>query len=161
MTGAARVSTWWTWASPGLALNIHVAAETTDIGMVMPAALYRDLSKNGSEDNGKPTPKKSEDVYWDVIQRVELLKDFHDQSRISGQLHVCSFTKTVADRSSGDNWVAIGETAYVIDPISSAGVTVALRSGKFAASVLDEALSRERVSFPRVTGSFNQKASCR
>jgi flavin-dependent dehydrogenase len=143
----------WLW-------NIHVAAETTDLGMVMPAALYRDLSKNGSEGNGTPTPKKSEDVYWDVIQRVELLKDFQDQSRISGPLHVCSFTKTVADRSSGDNWVAIGETAYVIDPISSAGVTVALRSGKFAASILDEALAKgDSVISPRNRKFYHKRLS--
>jgi 2-polyprenyl-6-methoxyphenol hydroxylase-like FAD-dependent oxidoreductase len=47
----------------------------------------------------------------------------------------------VADQATGDNWLAVGETAYVIDPISSGGVTVALRSGKFAAGILNEALS--------------------
>lgn len=131
----------WMW-------NIHVAAETTDIGIVMPAALYRSLDNGGTQGNGCPPAKGTEDVYWEILRKVELLSDFADRSRTAGPLRVCSFQNSVADRAAGDNWLAVGETAFVIDPISSGGVTVALRSGKFAASVLDQALSEGQTYLP-------------
>jgi flavin-dependent dehydrogenase len=131
----------WLW-------NIHVAAETTDIGMVLPAALYRSLAGGDGQGNGNSKAKAMEDVYWETLQKVELLSDFADRSRIAGPLRACSFQNTVADKAAGDNWLAVGETAYVVDPISSGGVTVALRSGKFAASILDEALSKGETSLP-------------
>jgi flavin-dependent dehydrogenase len=123
----------WMW-------NIHVAAGTTDIGMVLSASLYNSMANGGQKVSGNSESKGKEDVYWEILQKVELLAEFADRSRAAGPLSVCSFQNTVADRASGDNWLAVGETAYVIDPISSGGVTVALRSGKFAASILNEAL---------------------
>jgi flavin-dependent dehydrogenase len=131
----------WTW-------NIHVARMTTDIGMVLPAALYRSLASSEPQPNGNVDSKRADDVYWEILQKVELLSEFSDRCRAAGPLQVCSFQNTVADRSSGDNWLAVGETAYVIDPISSGGVTVALRSGKFAASILHEALSQGQTKLP-------------
>ena len=48
----------WTW-------NIHVGAEITDIGMVLPATLYRSLASGGTEGNGAgPDTKEAEEVYW-------------------------------------------------------------------------------------------------
>lgn len=129
----------WVW-------NIHISSETTDIGMVLPAELYKSLSANGN--NGSKNGKKKDDIYWEILQKVELLSEFADQSRISGPLYVCSFQNTMAQTSTGNNWLAVGETAYVIDPISSGGVTVALRSGKFASSILDEALSKGQTDLP-------------
>ena len=124
----------WTW-------NIHVGAETTDIGMVLPATLYRSLA-NGLESNGDHDTKEADDVYWKLLEKVELLNEFADKSLTAGPLQVCSFQNTMAERAAGDNWLAVGEAAYVIDPISSGGTTLALRSGKFAANILDEALTQ-------------------
>ena len=144
----------WTW-------NIHVGAEITDIGMVLPATLYRSLASGGSEGNGDgPDTKEAEDVYWNLLGRVKLLSDFADQSRTAGPLQVCSFQNTMAERAAGDNWLAVGEAAYVIDPISSGGTTIALRSGKFAARILDEALSNGLTQVPeRDRRFFHQRLS--
>lgn len=136
----------WIW-------NIHVDSETTDIGMVLPAALYRSLAGTGS---GRPA-KDKEEVYWELLRQVDLLREFADQSRTDGPLRTCSFQNTVADRSGGDNWLAVGESAFVIDPISSGGVTVALRSGKFAASILNEALSEGQDHLPQRSRRFYQR----
>jgi flavin-dependent dehydrogenase len=130
----------WVW-------NIHVADETTDIGMVLPAALYRSMVNGepqaaGCHNEECSAPKAADGVYWELLRKVELLADLADGSRVAGPLRVCSFQNSFADRAAGDNWLAVGETAFVIDPISSGGVTVALRSAKFAADILDEALSR-------------------
>src|SRR5438045_668212 len=45
----------------------------------------------------------------------------------------CSFQDMVAHQSAGENWIAIGEAAFVVDAILSSGVTLALRTGFFAA----------------------------
>ena len=137
----------WIW-------NIHVDSQTTDIGMVLPAAHYRCLA--GGNNGGGPAKSKDE-VYWEVLQQVELLSEFADQSRSAGPLRTCSFQNTVADKSGGDNWLAVGESAFIIDPISSGGVTVALRSGKYAASILDEALSKGQDSLPERNRRFYQR----
>jgi flavin-dependent dehydrogenase len=144
----------WTW-------NIHVGAEITDIGMVLPATLYRSLASGGLEGNGDgPDTKEAEDVYWKLLEKVKLLSDFADQSRTAGPLQVCSFQNTMAERAAGDNWLAVGEAAYVIDPISSGGTTIALRSGKFAARILDEALSKGQTQVPeRDRHFFHQRLS--
>jgi len=56
---------------------------------------------------------------------------------------------SLAEGAGGENWLAVGEAAYVIDPISSGGTTLALRSGKFAANILDKALSEGQTQLPR------------
>lgn len=132
----------WTW-------NIHVGVETTDIGMVLPATLYRSLANGGSEGNGSADTKEADDVYWKLLGKVKLLSDFADKSRTAGPLQTCSFQNTMADGAGGDNWLAVGEAAYVIDPISSGGTTLALRSGKFAANILDKALAEGKTLLPK------------
>lgn len=132
----------WTW-------NIHVAAETTDIGMVLPATLYRSLANGGSQGNGSADTKEADDVYWKLLEKVKLLSEFADKSRTAGPLQTCSFQNTMAEGAGGDNWLAVGEAAYVIDPISSGGTTLALRSGKFAANILDKALAEGKTQLPK------------
>lgn len=129
----------WIW-------NIHVDSETTDIGMVVPAEHYRKLA--GSGVNGSRSPKGTDEVYWQLLGQVELLAEFADRSRAAGPLHVCSFQNSVADRAGGENWLAVGESAFIVDPISSAGVTVALRGAKFVSSILHDALSKGLASLP-------------
>jgi flavin-dependent dehydrogenase len=137
----------WTW-------NIHVGAETTDIGMVLPATLYRSLANGGSKGNGGADTKEANDIYWKLLEKVKLLTEFADQSRTAGPLQTCSFQNTMADRAGGDNWLAVGEAAYVIDPISSGGTTLALRSGKFAANILDKALAEGKTQLPESDRHF-------
>lgn len=142
----------WVW-------NIHVAANTTDVGMVLPAALYRSLvaarqPTNGGRDSELSDTRVADEVYWELLQKVEQLADMADRSRVAGPLRVCSFQNQFADQAAGDNWLAAGETAFVIDPISSGGVTVALRSGKFAARILNEALSQNKALVPALSRRY-------
>lgn len=57
--------------------------------------------------------------------------------------HVQSFSATTQTLSavSGDNWLAVGDAASAFDPLSSAGVTTAVRRGIAAASLIARALS--------------------
>jgi halogenation protein CepH len=56
----------------------------------------------------------------------------------------CSFQNMVCDRSHGENWIAVGEAAFVVDAILSSGFTMSLRTGFFAADIIAEALAQTR-----------------
>lgn len=114
----------WFW-------NIHVGLHTTDIGIVIPSSYYTTF---------KLKELTTEDIYRKLLKQVSPLADFVDSAGEIGTLHTCGFRNYVADRATGDNWIAVGESAFLIDPISSGGVTAALRAGKSAALIVDEAL---------------------
>ena len=48
----------------------------------------------------------------------------------------------VSHRSSGPNWIAVGEAAFVVDAILSSGFTMSLRTGFLASDIVGEALAR-------------------
>jgi flavin-dependent dehydrogenase len=56
----------------------------------------------------------------------------------------CSFQDLVAHRSHGENWIAVGEAAFVVDAILSSGFTMSLRTGFLASDIIAEALARGR-----------------
>jgi hypothetical protein len=58
------------------------------------------------------------------------------------ELWTCSFQNMVSHRSSGPNWIAVGEAAFVVDAILSSGFTMSLRTGFFASDIVGEALAR-------------------
>ena len=66
--------------------------------------------------------------------------DVHSVSNISYQNH-CFV---------GDGFVLIGDAAIFVDPIFSAGVTLAMRSAMFAADTIDDALNAGDVSAARL-----------
>src|SRR5438309_1947961 len=47
----------------------------------------------------------------------------------------------ILDRITGDSWIAIGDAASMVDPLSSAGVLKALKSGVAAADRITEGLA--------------------
>jgi hypothetical protein len=57
------------------------------------------------------------------------------------ELWTCSFQNMVSHRSAGENWIAVGEAAFVVDAILSSGFTMALRTGFFASDIVAEALA--------------------
>ena len=46
------------------------------------------------------------------------------------------------ERSSGPNWIAVGEAAFVVDAILSSGFTMSLRTGFLASDIVEEALAK-------------------
>ncbi|MCX4241061.1 NAD(P)/FAD-dependent oxidoreductase [Paraliomyxa miuraensis] len=119
----------WAW-------NIHVDERTTDIGVVIPASYLRETSADH-----RPRARP-EDVYAEILSKIEPLSGFLASHAPEGPLHVCSFRNDVVERIAGPNWLSVGEAAFVLDPISSGGVTAALRSGRFASILIGDALER-------------------
>jgi flavin-dependent dehydrogenase len=64
------------------------------------------------------------------------------QSTSELRVHARSFQCSVLDRASGPNWVAIGESAAMIDPLTSNGFTFALRFAEHASDLIASSLQR-------------------
>jgi halogenation protein CepH len=62
------------------------------------------------------------------------------------QVHTISNISYLADAFAGDGFVLVGDASSFVDPIFSAGVTLAVRGGVFAAQALDEGLQRGDLS---------------
>lgn len=108
----------WVWEIP-------IERNRTSIGVVMPTERFRSLRGVGL------TPTE-------IVSRV--LSDFpHFQGlRDSdvGRIESRAFRSYVSDRTAGANWLMIGEAAAFIDPLTSLGVTAAMRTAAEAASVI-------------------------
>jgi flavin-dependent dehydrogenase len=65
------------------------------------------------------------------------------------RLHVRPCETSYLERSAGERWVAVGDAASVLDPLSSGGILKALRSGRQAAEALQAALGGDRTALPR------------
>ena len=76
------------------------------------------------------------------------------------ELWTCVFQDGTAERSSGPNWVSVGESAFVVDGLLSSGFTAALRQGANAAEIVDDALRREAMELsPRRRDLYHRKVS--
>jgi flavin-dependent dehydrogenase len=60
---------------------------------------------------------------------------------IDGSSVVRDASVSALDRNAGDGWLAVGDAAISLDPLSSSGITSALMGGLHAATALDGALS--------------------
>lgn len=84
--------------------------------------------------------KRDQGLSIDEIYRQELAKFPHFvpllQSGLGGEMNVTSFRCRVYLNVSGPNWLICGEAASMVDPITSNGVTAALRHSAEASSLI-------------------------
>ena len=74
---------------------------------------------------------------------------------LSGAPITRTAASTRAVEVAGDGWLAVGDAAISFDPLSSQGVTTALRGGEQAAGALLEALGGDRSGIPRYAASVD------
>ncbi len=63
-----------------------------------------------------------------------------------GKIHVTTSASHELEPPVGDDWIAVGDAAFAVDPLSSGGVDFALRSAMAAADVL---LGGDRAAYQR------------
>ncbi len=116
----------WIW-------DINVSDDVTDIGIVVAeedfAVLKRKLGSLRA-------------VYLHQVEKHDDLAWLPPMVTEDTELWTCTFQDRVAHRSTGENWIAVGESAAVVDAILSSGFTSSLRAGFNAAEIVDDALSR-------------------
>jgi len=60
------------------------------------------------------------------------------------------------DCTAGPNWLAAGDAAISVDPLSSQGILFALRSGLAAAQAIEESRAGSRLALPELSRSTRE-----
>ena len=107
----------WAWEIP-------IRKDCASIGVVMSARDYR------SDYRSKDEAMRSE------LAKYPRFADF-DRSHPSS-VFSRGYRSHVSDRVSGSNWMLVGEAAAFVDPLTSLGVTAALRSAHEASELIIE-----------------------
>lgn len=119
------------WYSVGLSDGHAVAAYMTDA----------DLYSRGT---------RATTGFWHAqLERtahtVEGLRTF----RHAGRLKVVAANSAVMDQSAGANWLAVGDAASALDPLSSLGIYKALEMGLYAAKAIHERVGGDEAALSR------------
>jgi len=120
----------WVWEIP-------VSPGVVSVGYVAPgAAIKAKRDAGGSVDS----------VFQQQLAKFSRFQPLLQQGSL-GQVNVTSFRCRVYKESAGPNWLIAGEAASLVDPMTSNGVTAALRhAAEGAASILK---FRKRGELPR------------
>ncbi len=109
----------WIWEIP-------VSPDTVSVGYVAPGAALKRQREQGAS---------LEDVFRRQLMKFSGLEPLLQQDPL-GPLSVTSFRCRVYLNSAGANWLIAGEAASLVDPMTSNGVTAALRHAAEAAALI-------------------------
>lgn len=118
----------WIW-------DIHVSETSTDIGLVVTERDFRNLYAESSSlaQLFYREASKHDDLAW-LLPLIQEDTPFW----------TCTFQNGIAHQSSGENWIAVGESAFLVDAILSSGITVALRSGFLSSKIIMHSLKQNQ-----------------
>ena len=124
----------WIWEIP-------ITPSTLSVGCVMPAWRVKQQSQNG--------------VDVDAILRQELLKyprlaKLLEQQQAL-QISRCAFRNYVSESACGANWLMIGESASLPDPLTANGVTACFRHARESTRLIQAAFGRRSLSVKQQT----------
>jgi menaquinone-9 beta-reductase len=125
----------WVWEIP-------INPTTVGIGYVAPADVIKTKRQQGHS---------VEAIYASVLGRIPRLAALLPAAHLPAP-HVVSYRCRVHLRLTGPNWIATGESAAMVDPMTSNGVTAALRHAQEAAQLLIRA--GNRAVLPRLASAL-------
>jgi menaquinone-9 beta-reductase len=109
----------WIWEIP-------VSPDTVSIGYMVPGEALKAKREGGGS---------VEDIFRQQLMKFSRFEPLVQQGAI-GQVNLTSFRCRVHLDSAGPNWLIAGEAASLVDPITSNGVTAALRHAAEAAALI-------------------------
>jgi flavin-dependent dehydrogenase len=116
----------WIWEIP-------ISAEFQSVGVTMPATeLKRRLAGTGDVER----------VVREELRRHRRFDELLLANEAPLQVHTRSVQCYVHRRTSGPNWLLVGEAAALVDPLTSNGFTFALRFGSHASELIARSLDR-------------------
>jgi flavin-dependent dehydrogenase len=118
-----RLENKWFW-------NIPVSATKTSVGLVI------------DKDEFTRSPGRPDEIFQHWVESSRVVKKFMANARLVGAMQTTSDFSYFNRRLVSPRTLRIGDAAGFMDPIFSAGVYLAMWSGKLAAEVLQMALSR-------------------
>lgn len=125
----------WVWEIP-------INPTTVGVGYVAPADVIKAKRQQG---------QSVEAIYADALARIPRLAALLPAAHLRAP-HVVSYSCRVHSRISGPNWIATGESAAMVDPMTSNGVTAGLRHAQEAAQLIIRA--GRRATLPRLASAL-------
>jgi flavin-dependent dehydrogenase len=120
----------WVWEIP-----IH--RNTISVGYVAPGEAIREMRQRG---------QTVEDIFIERMRRFARFEPLlQTQEGISAQ--VTSFRCRVHRKIAGPNWLVVGEAASMVDPMTSNGVTAALRHADESSRLIVRSFHRQRLPY--------------
>jgi flavin-dependent dehydrogenase len=120
----------WIWEIP-------ISAEVQSVGVTLPAIeLKRRLAGTGDVER----------VVREELRRHRRFDELLLANEAPLQVHTRSVQCYVHRRTSGPNWLLVGEAAALVDPLTSNGFTFALRFGSHASELIARSLDRPELS---------------
>jgi len=118
----------WVWEIP-------VSPDTVSVGYVAPGTAVK-----AQRDAGLSV----EDIFRQQLMKFVRFEPLLQQGA-NGPINVTSFRCRVHQQSAGPNWLVAGEAASLVDPMTSNGVTAALRHASEAAALILKFHSRREL----------------
>jgi flavin-dependent dehydrogenase len=109
----------WVWEIP-------VSPDTVSVGYVAPGAAIKLAREKG---------ESVEDIFRRQLMKFSRFEPLLQQGSL-GAVNVTSFRCRVHQESAGPNWLVAGEAAALVDPMTSNGVTAALRHAAEASALI-------------------------
>jgi flavin-dependent dehydrogenase len=125
----------WVWEIP-------VQPQTISVGYVAPAEVIKALRQHGTT---------VDEIYRDRLSRIPRFQPLlHTQP--SAATRVVSFRCGAYRNICGANWLVVGDAASMVDPMTSNGVTAALRQAEEASRLITRSLRKGH--FPRLAAAL-------
>jgi flavin-dependent dehydrogenase len=129
--------------------TIHVANRAPYLDWIWEIPVTRNRLSIGlvlSNERLKACRRPGEAMTSLLVRKMNALERFRNirASTFKTPVRTCAFSNSVVERSFGANWLAIGEAAAMVDPLTSSGASAAIRHARMAATILDDALSNVR-----------------
>jgi len=109
----------WVWEIP-------ISPDKVSIGYIAPGAVFKAKREGGAS---------VEDIFRNQLMKFSRFESLLQQENI-GAIHVTSFRCRVYLECAGPNWLIAGEAASLVDPMTSNGVTAALRQADETAAII-------------------------
>jgi FADH2-dependent halogenase len=118
-----RLENKWFWIIP-------VSSEKTSVGCVMDQSEFADRKESAQQ------------VFESIWKSSPVLRDRMECAELVGAMQVTSDFSYYNKRYVGKRLLRVGDAAGFMDPIFSAGVFLAMYSGRFAANTVSELLTK-------------------
>lgn len=126
----------WAWQIP-------IDRDRTSVGVVAPLDAFKALRREEAS---------VEQVFARLLERFPNLEGPPNPGPVMTRV----FQPCLSERVVGANWMMVGEAASIIDPLSSLGVTAALRHGTEAAEIITRSL-QEPDATCRLLSGYDQR----
>ncbi|HSS98559.1 MAG TPA: tryptophan 7-halogenase, partial [Terriglobales bacterium] len=118
----------WIWEIP-------VRPDTVSVGYIAPGSVIK---------NKRDAEGPVENVFRQQLMKFPRFQELLQQQNVE-TVNVTSFRCRVYPQSTGPNWLLAGEAASLVDPMTSNGVTAALRHASEAAAMITKSMGKKEL----------------